>query len=439
MRRRSRLAALLVALVAVGLIGGVQPRDAALAGDPISDAKAKQQQLQDELARQRAQLAALRSTAAQLSLSLSIAEAQVKSVSARYDLVASQLAQVRQNVADVKAQLVQLNHQIATLNDQLTQVAADIVTRTQDLAAREALLQDHLRNAYEQSQTSLLEVLLSAKTLDDATNQVGYLLTVSDQDKALADQITLLRQELEIKQQELEDLRTTIHAEKTAAEAQQQALVAQQARLAVLQRQLAALKREWEAQQAKQQAALNASIAAEKNISQQIAEIEAAAKAQAALVKRLQAEQTAGSMIGPGGMRWPETGFVITQYFGPTTFTLEPPYTYNGTYYPHFHTGIDIASGCGSPIVAAAKGIVAASGQPLSPYDSAYGVIINHGAGIQTWYWHMQARVIVREGQTVAQGQLIGYEGATGFATGCHLHFAVNVNNAWRNPVAYLP
>jgi murein DD-endopeptidase MepM/ murein hydrolase activator NlpD len=438
-KRRSRLAALLVALVAVGMIGGVQPRDAARAGDPLADAKAKQQQLQAELARQRAQLASLRSTAASLSRSLSDAEAHLKSVSARYESVAGQLAQVRQQVADVKDQLAQLNRQIATLGAQLKQVAADIVTRTNDLAAREALLQDHLRTAYEQSQTSLLEVLLSARSLDDATNQVGYLLTVSDQDKALADEITLMRQELQIKQQELEDLRATVGAEKAAAEAQKAELVASQARLSTLQRQLAALKREWEAQKATQEAALNASLRAEKNLAQQIAAIDAAAKAQAALVKRLLAQQTAGSMIGPGGMRWPETNFVITQYFGPTTFALEPPYTYNGVYYAHFHTGIDISSGCGSPIVAAANGVVAASGQPLAPYDSAYGVIINHGAGIQTWYWHMLSRVIVRPGQAVTRGQLIGYEGATGFATGCHVHFAVNANGTWRNPMSYLP
>jgi murein DD-endopeptidase MepM/ murein hydrolase activator NlpD len=89
--------------------------------------------------------------------------------------------------------------------------------------------------------------------------------------------------------------------------------------------------------------------------------------------------------------------------------------------------------------VASANGIVAASGQPLAPYDSAYGVILNHGAGIQSWYWHMQARVIVHEGQKVTSGQLIGYEGSTGFSTGCHLHFAINVNGDWRNPTSFLP
>ena len=74
MTRRSRLAACLVALVAVGwLVVGVEPRSTALASDPILDAKAKQAQLQAQLNAQRAELAALREDAAKLSNALSYA------------------------------------------------------------------------------------------------------------------------------------------------------------------------------------------------------------------------------------------------------------------------------------------------------------------------------------------------------------------------------
>ena len=139
------------------------------------------------------------------------------------------------------------------------------------------------------------------------------------------------------------------------------------------------------------------------------------------------------------GFRWPEAYPRITQEWGPTSFALEPPYTYRGTYYPHFHGGIDMASGCGTPILASKAGVVVASGQPLYPYDTGFGVILDHGGGIQTWYWHMQPRVIVRYGQVVNTGQVIGYEGSTGFSTGCHLHFAVNDHGVWENPRRYLP
>ena len=94
-----------------------------------------------------------------------------------------------------------------------------------------------------------------------------------------------------------------------------------------------------------------------------------------------------------------------------------------------------MAVGCGTPILAAKAGVVVASGRPLWPYDPGYGVVIGHGGGIQTWYWHITTQVIVsaRPGRS-ARGQVIGYEGTTGFSTGCHLHFATNDHGIWENP-----
>jgi murein DD-endopeptidase MepM/ murein hydrolase activator NlpD len=430
------LAALVMALVAVSwLLVGTQPASVTIAGDPLSDAKAQQQRLENELATQRAQLAALRSTATQLSNALAVARSRLASVTAQYQQVSGLVEQVTNQVNEVKAQLASLNTQISQLDAQLKQVADEITVQTAELEGREALLQAHLRAAYEQSQTSLLEVLLSARSLDDATNQVGYLLTVSDQDKALADEIRSIRSQLDIKQQELTDGRVALADARAEATDQEAQLRDRQAELTDLQKQVAALKTQWERQKAEQEAKLNASLAAQANLKQSIAKVQAAATAQAALVKKLQAQQAAASLVGPGGFSWPEYPTRITQYYGPTSFTLEPSYAG----YKHFHTGLDMANGCGTPIKAAANGVVAASGRPLYPYDYAYGVIINHGGGLQTWYWHMLPQVIVHPGQSVVRGQVIGYEGATGFATGCHLHFAVNVNGAWRNPLAYLP
>ena len=98
-----------------------------------------------------------------------------------------------------------------------------------------------------------------------------------------------------------------------------------------------------------------------------------------------------------------------------------------------------MAGGCGTPILAAKEGVVAASGQPLAPFDSGYGVVVDHGGGIQTWYWHISPQVVVYPGQIVLSGQVIGYEASTGFSTGCHLHFAVNDHGTWENPRNYLP
>lgn len=85
------------------------------------------------------------------------------------------------------------------------------------------------------------------------------------------------------------------------------------------------------------------------------------------------------------------------------------------------HTGVDLASGYGTPIHAAASGVVV-----YSSYMRAYGnaVIINHGGGITTLYGHCSS-LAVRTGQDVRQGQIIARVGSTGYSTGPHCHFEV--------------
>ena len=73
----------------------------------------------------------------------------------------------------------------------------------------------------------------------------------------------------------------------------------------------------------------------------------------------------------------------------------------SGVYYPHFHGGIDIADRLRHADPRRGSGSVVASGQPLWPWDSGYGVVISHGGGVQTWYWHLTAQVIVQPGQRV--------------------------------------
>lgn len=456
MRRRNRLAASLVALLAVGtILASTPPRSPARAADPLSEAQQQQSQLRQTLSQQRARLAQLKATSASLSQKLDLAKAELAQVTAQYDHVKELLGQVRDQVAQITAQLADLRARIAALDAQLTQIAADITRQSNELRAREALLQDHLRAAYEQSQTSLLEILISADSLDDASTQVSWMLDMSEQDSELADEIRDLRAQLQTKQDTLRDGRAELADARAAAEDQQALLKERQRQLDEMSRQLAKLQAAADQKRREQEAALNAALQAKGSVEAQIAANEKAAREADALVTRLQAEaaarqkaiedakrraaaeearRSAHPVVSARGFRWPEAAPRITQEFGPTSFVLEPSYTYQGTYYPHFHTGLDMASGCNAPIVAAGTGVVARSGQPSWPFDSAYGVIIDHGNGVMTWYWHMQPRVIVSPGQAVSAGQVIGYEGSTGNSTGCHLHWMVELDGTFHNP-----
>lgn len=441
MKRRSPLAITLIALLMVGTsIVSPSPRDLAQAADPLAEAKAEQQALARTLTSQRAALAQLKATSAALAVKLDRAEAALASVTAEYDRISGLLVQVQTQVAEITAHLADLRAQIAGLDRQLNTLAVRIRLETAALHERENLLQDHLRAAYEQTQTSLLEIIISAPTLDAATTQVSYLISVTDQDRQLADEIKSLRAELTTEQVTLRDGRRTLGQARDEADAQAKLLTAREAELSDMEAQLAALKKAAERKRRAQADALNAALEARGNVAAQIKASEDAFAAQIALVKKLQAEADARNQSPSAfGFRWPEDSFHVTQEWGPTSFRLEPPYSYKGVYYPHFHTAIDIASGCGTPIHAVGSGTVVASGQPLWPWDSAYGVIINHGFGATTVYWHLQARVVVSAGQTVSFGQVIGYEGSTGNSTGCHLHFAINDHGVYENPRHYLP
>jgi murein DD-endopeptidase MepM/ murein hydrolase activator NlpD len=455
MRQRSRLIVLLVALLAVGgTIFTDSQRGPVLAADPIAEARAQQDAIKRRLEEQRASLDTLQARAASLSEQLDLAKAELAEVTAEYERVVGLLTQVRDQVAEIRERVATLLADIAALDGELRVIASEIAHQTDQLHAREALLQDHLRSAYEQSQTSLLEVLLSSESLDAATNQLGYLMNLSEQDKQLADEITAIRGELQVKRDTLRDGRRALRAARLVASAEQATLEEREAELARLEERTAELKAAAEKKRAEQEAALNAALAAQGDVERQVASSEEAFAAANSLVNRLVAEQAAldearrraeeearrrRQSVSPRGFRWPEASFRVTQEWGPTSFVLEPPYTYRGTYYPHFHGGIDIANGCGTPIMAAGTGVVVASGQPLWPYDSGFGVVMDHGGGVQTWYWHLTTRVVVSPGQPVTIGQVIGYEGTTGHSTGCHLHFAVNDHGVWENPRYYLP
>mgnify|MGYP000357580450 FL=1 len=98
------------------------------------------------------------------------------------------------------------------------------------------------------------------------------------------------------------------------------------------------------------------------------------------------------------------------------------------------HTGLDIATSTGTPVLAAASGTVTFSGR-----KGSYGnlLVITHSNGVQTYYGHC-SKLIAKVGQKVSQGQVIAKVGSTGNSTGNHLHFEIQLNGQCVNPQKYL-
>ena len=126
--------------------------------------------------------------------------------------------------------------------------------------------------------------------------------------------------------------------------------------------------------------------------------------------------------VGPTTFVSPLPGSRLTQPFGPTDVELEPPATVDGVTYAHYHNGIDLAAALGTPVRAAADGVVSFAGKQS---DGAIIVKIRHDDGFVSLYGHLDPALQVRAGQRVSAGDMIGKIGLTGVTTGPHLHFGL--------------
>jgi murein DD-endopeptidase MepM/ murein hydrolase activator NlpD len=131
---------------------------------------------------------------------------------------------------------------------------------------------------------------------------------------------------------------------------------------------------------------------------------------------------------GKGVLQYPVSSVNITQYFGNTAFSTQNPQVYSGG----GHNGIDLAVKVGTPVFAAADGVVVGTGNTdASCSGVSFGkwVLIRHTNGLSTLYAHLSV-IQSAAGQTVAAGDKIGLSGNTGYSTGPHVHFTVYASEA---------
>ena len=275
------------------------------------------------------------------------------------------------------------------------------------------------------------------------TDTSAYL-AYGDQDAQLARQITQ-------DQQALDNLRLLTTSTRLQTDQLRRATLETQAQVEELrenlreaQARLARLEKQTEKARERQAAQILALAATKKEAQQRVREQIAARASLRSRINNLvaSAQRRASAQFGgvaPGGgsgiFDWPTTGY-ISQDYGCTGYWVNPP---RGDC-PHFHDGIDIANGSGTPIRAAGSGVVAFIG--YNPWESvpAFMVVIAHGGGTSSLYAHMLPQYPVSQGQVVRKGQIIGYMGSTGGSFGSHLHWEVWQGGDWLpvSPRAFL-
>lgn len=133
----------------------------------------------------------------------------------------------------------------------------------------------------------------------------------------------------------------------------------------------------------------------------------------------------AGDVAGEGQWQKPTPGAPITSPFG---YRIHPTLGYR-----KMHDGVDFGANCGTPVYAAESGTASLAGYKSSASGNA--VVIDHGNGVETEYYHLSS-VSVSAGDTIEKGQQVGTVGSTGRSTGCHLHFGLQKGESHVDPMS---
>lgn len=316
------------------------------------------------------------------------------------------------------AQRAFLDGRRAQLAREQADIAAKIATLQAQAEDKQRALERILQQEYRQSRRTPLEVLLATGSILDA-------LVAANAFGALADAEHQAVVDLGRVQRELAAQRDELAAHQADLQSLGESLDAKDRTLAVLGSQAQRLSGGGStAEIAVLHDLVDQQLAANAKLDQLIAEAAAAVGAPA--------------LQQAGGWVWPLKG-AVSQDFGPTALALEPPLSYNGIPYPHFHAGIDIAAPLGTAVFAARAGRVAFVGHLP---DGAEVVLIAHDGGLFTLYAHLDdvhSPPPVKVGQIIKAGDPLGVIGMTGITTGPHLHFQIRTGDEPLDPRSLLP
>lgn len=322
-----------------------------------------------------------------------------------------ELVVVNSSIKNLELEIVEMKYQIddleALLDGKKTEVD-DIKLELLDIRVDQDTLYDQAKQRikvlYEYGNAGYLEVLFDSDDMVDFFNRLEYINRLVEFDLKLF--------------QELDQFEEEILAQESQLEVQEAELIrlTNEANLQKNQLENVVVSKNLEVQ----------NILDDQGLYEQMMDdLEEAEKQVDAEIKEL-IRQSKLKYAG-GKMEWPTPGWYrITSPFGPR---LHPIYK---TW--RMHNGLDIGAGGGTTIVAAASGEII-----VAKYNSAYGnyVIIDHGSGYATLYAHC-SKLLVAKGQAVVRGEQIAKVGSTGWSTGNHLHFGVQLYGEWQDPIEYI-
>ncbi|OGC96146.1 hypothetical protein A2590_01540 [Candidatus Adlerbacteria bacterium RIFOXYD1_FULL_48_8] len=389
--------------------------------------------IQSQLDAGAAQIQQLQAEIAQLQKQLDATSKQKQTLQNAVNEIALNIKKINTNITLTNAQITQKDKEIARLS-------GSISTTTDEIGVVEEQIDDSLRQLNMLDDEPIALVVLSGADISSVFDTQNNL--------------EALRSGLQERTSQLQNLKGTLVTSKNTT-------TQQRAQLATLKTKLAQQKTSLGLAQQSQTQLLAQTKNQESSYQALIAQKKAEEAAfEAELIRLAQglgsADVSSAASAKRGILQWPLDNVTVTQNFGNTSFAKSGAYSGQG------HNGIDFRAPVGTPVKAALTGTV----QEINlgaVKNCQYGkwVLVKHNNGLTSLY-ALLSSIAVNKGDPVGTGQVIGYAGDTGYATGPHLHFTVYVSsavtfknytcnsgksayipiaplNAYLNPGAYLP
>jgi murein DD-endopeptidase MepM/ murein hydrolase activator NlpD len=355
-------------------------------------------------------------------------EGREQAITAQLGAVSGEILALERQVGDVSSRLSALEHDLALHRRKLARITElyELQTRRLTFLRRQystalGRLNRRIVALYEYDDPDAFEVLVSAASFSDVLEQLDFIRSIGKQDREISRSVGHARNEMRV-------LRKRTRATKKRVATVTQVIAVRTVQQRALRERLVARKSGLELARGVKEGALASLQSEHREYAGEAAALAAQSSELAAQIQaaQLSPERTTASAALPvdgtvsaSGLIWPVSGSVVSPF---------------GMRWGRMHEGIDISAGSGTPIVAAAAGTVISAG-----YLGGYGnlVVVDHGGGLATAYAHLSGYA-VGSGQSVSQGQVVGYVGCTGHCYGPHLHFEVRVNGGAVDPLGYL-
>jgi murein DD-endopeptidase MepM/ murein hydrolase activator NlpD len=366
---------------------------------------------------------------------------KIQALKDQVDDVSADEAQLLDQLDESKSRLADLNDKVAALDQERIPVQAALdgaQGHLDDLGSRQLVAESQLSDtqgrlvtarermvdraiaAYtgEKGSARYADLLLRVRSVRELAAATEYVQA------ALADDRAVVRRYEQLKGR-TRDLRDSLDKDRDEARVQRDVVASKEEDLSTRRQAQDDLRQQAAAEVAKQNDVLGQLRTRKAEFQAQIVALQRQSDSLAAQLRGRQSAQ-ALAPSGHGVLSVPIPGAPITSGFGSRVHPI-----YGDV---RMHTGIDFGASYGTPIRAAADGVVVSAG-PLGGYGNA--TVIDHGNGLATLYGH-QSSIAVSPGQRVSRGQVIGYVGCTGLCTGPHLHFEVRVRGTPVDPMPYL-